>query len=58
MGVWFCRDGLIGMEVRRVRMSTTRRDISVSALVPGSERLKEAHLYLLRKALTDGMFTE
>jgi hypothetical protein len=49
MGVWFCRDGLIGMEVRRVRMSTTRRDISVSALVPGSERLKEAHLYLLKQ---------
>ena len=30
-----------------MRMSTTRRDMSVSALVPGSERLKEAHLYLL-----------
>ena len=32
-----------------MRMSTTRRDMSVSALVPGSERLKEAHLYLLKQ---------
>jgi hypothetical protein len=30
-------------------MSTTRRDMSISALVLGSELLKEAHLYLLKQ---------
>jgi hypothetical protein len=30
-------------------MSTTQRDMNVSALVPGLKRLKEAHLYLLKQ---------